>query len=380
MGNDPPNVWETLEEALRLYWQAARECWPSLLAVFVPLQLVVAVYRHAAEAGGATGLSGQRELLFVMAALGMTVVPVAVAIVLARAFFKCTGRDLPSGGVATWGRMMATAWLRTIVEAFLAVVTLAVVSKALGLGSSAQPSTANALVGLVAFAAVIPLVLLCIWIFVRWSFAVVLSALRPVAGAAAFGASSDFVRGKAGSCILLFLASFAVAAGISAVPDTLAAWYARGEALGLPAPSGTALTRTVALFVGGLCSNFAGLFVPVAMMTYWVRAAEPRETTEDPRRGRARRWVSLLMSLGVASYAAAWYFEARAMSLARAEEARSQPAATDRDDAKRDDGGAGGNARREPPPSRSAVDRMSPESSPRYRRRHRQDIRRPGGN
>ena len=68
------------------------------------------------------------------------------------------------------------------------------------------------------------------------------------------------------------------------------------------------------------------------------------------------------------------------VTLARAEEARSQPAATDRDDAKRDDGGAGGNARREPPPSRSAVDRMSPESSPRYRRRHRQDIRRPGGN
>ena len=36
------NVWETLIEALNVYWHVVMKEWPTLLAVFIPLQLVMA--------------------------------------------------------------------------------------------------------------------------------------------------------------------------------------------------------------------------------------------------------------------------------------------------------------------------------------------------
>ena len=92
------NVWETLIEALHVYWQVIKEKWPALLAVFVPLQLVMAFYRYSVASSGAENLANIRFENFVVTALSLTLGLVAVAIVVDSVFLKCTGQRRPSGG------------------------------------------------------------------------------------------------------------------------------------------------------------------------------------------------------------------------------------------------------------------------------------------
>ena len=90
------NVWETLIEALHVYWQVIKEKWPALLAVFVPLQLVMALYRYSVASSGAENLANIRFENFVVTALSLTLGLVAVALVVDSVFLKCTGQRRPA--------------------------------------------------------------------------------------------------------------------------------------------------------------------------------------------------------------------------------------------------------------------------------------------
>ena len=324
------NVWETLVEALHVYWQTIKEKWAALLAVIIPIQLVMALYRFAVASSGAAKVSSLRFEHFVASALGLTIGLLPVAIVIDHAFFKCTGQHRPAGGgiAAAWGRMMATGWLRAIAEIAIAVVVVVISSVVLALALAAPLAqlggAAAVLVCAVAFIVLAPLVAVIVWIAVRWGFAVVLSALHPVMGSTALGESWHFVRARAGRCILLLIAAWLVTMGISAIPDSLATWYARGEMAGLPAPSGTVLTRTVAQFLVGLFTSFGGLFMPVAMTTFWVRTLEPYDLSESLRRSGVRLLIPVLLVLGVLTYAFAGVFSVKAITRERAEKAQER--------------------------------------------------------
>ena len=325
------NVWETLVEALHVYWQVVREKWQALLAVFVPLQLVMALYRYSVASSGAENLTNIRFENLVVTALGLTLGLVAVAIVVDSVFLKCTGQRRPSGGgiAAAWGRMMATGWLRGIAEIALvvvAIIALVIVIRSASSSPLAQVGrSSSALSDIIACIALAPLAVAIVWILVRWSFAVVFSAIHPIMGSTAMGASSSFVRGRFVCCFLLVVAAWLVMAGISAIPNLLATWYARGEMVGLPAPSGTVLARTVVLFFGDLFVSFGSLFMPVALTTFWVRTVEPCDLPESIRRGCVRKRVVVLLVLGAFAYACVWFFGAKAALRAK-EEQRQQRA------------------------------------------------------
>ncbi len=325
------NVWETLIEALHVYWQVIKEKWPALLAVFVPLQLVMALYRYSVASSGAENLANIRFENFVVTALGLTLGLVAVALVVDSVFLKCTGQRRPSGGgiAAAWGRMMATGFLRMLAEVALIVVAIIALVIVIGFASNAQLTqvggSAATLSAILACIALAPLAVAIVWILVRWSFAVVLSAIHPVMGSTAMGASSRFVRGRFACSLLMIIAAWLVMAGISAIPSLLASWYSRGEMVGLPAPSGTVLARTGVLFFGDLIASFGGLFMPVALTTFWVRTVEPSDLPESLRRGPTRSIVVTLLLLGVFSCSVSGLFGAKAMIRAR-EEQRQQRA------------------------------------------------------
>ena len=325
------NVWETLIEALHVYWQVIKEKWPALLAVFVPLQLVMALYRYSVASSGAENLTNIRFENFVVTALSLTLGLVAVAIVVDSVFLKCTGQRRPSGGgiAAAWGRMMATGFLRMLAEVALIVVAIIALVIVIGFASNAQLTqvggSASTLSAILACIVLAPLAVAIIWILVRWSFSVVLSAIHPIMGSTAMGASSHFVRGRFACSLLMVVAAWLVMAGISAIPSLLASWYSRGEMVGLPAPSGTVLARTGVLFFGDLIASFGGLFMPVALTTFWVRTVEPSDLPESLRRGPTRSIVVTLLLLGVFSCLVSGLFGAKAMSRAR-EEQRQQRA------------------------------------------------------
>ena len=328
------NVWETLVEALHVYWQVVREKWQALLAVFIPLQLVMALYRYSVASRGAENLANIRFENFVVTVLGLTLGLVAVALVVDRAFLKCTGQRRPSGGgiAAAWGRMMATGWLRTITEVALvvvAIIALVIVIRSASSSPLAQVGrSSSALSDIIACIALAPLAVAIIWILVRWSFAVVLSAIHPIMGSTAMGASSRFVRGRFACSLLMVVAAWLVMSGISAIPSSLALWYSRGEMVGLPAPSGTMLAHTGVLFFGDLIASFGGLFMPVALTTFWVRTVEPSDLPESLRRGPTRSIVVTLLLLGVFSCLVSGLFGAKTMI--RAKEERDQQRAVER--------------------------------------------------
>ena len=328
------NVWETLIEALHVYWQVIKEKWPALFAVFVPLQLVMALYRYSVASSGAENLTNIRFENFVVTALGLTLGLVAVALVVDSVFLKCTGQRRPSGGgiAAAWGRMMATGWLRMIAEVALVVVAIIALVIVIGFASNAQLTqvggSASTLSAILACIALAPLAVAIIWILVRWSFSVVLSAIHPIMGSTAMGASSRFVRGRFACSLLMIVAASLVMAGISAIPSLLAAWYSRGEMVGLPASSGTMLARTVVLFFGDLFVSFGSLFMPVALTIFWIRTVEPCDLPESIRRGPTRSIVVALLLLGVFSCSVSGLFGAKAAI--RAKEERDQQRAVQR--------------------------------------------------
>jgi hypothetical protein len=98
--------------------------------------------------------------------------------------------------------------------------------------------------------------------------------------------------------------------------------------VGLPAPSGTVLARTVVLFFGDLFVSFGSLFMPVALTTFWVRTVEPYDLPESIRRGPARSIVVALLLLGVFSCSVSGLFGAKAAI--RAKEERDQQRAAQR--------------------------------------------------
>ena len=328
------NVWETLIEALHVYWQVIKEKWPALLAVFVPLQLVMALYRYSVASSGAENLANIRFENFVVTALSLTLGLVAVALVVDSVFLKCTGQRRPSGGgiAAAWGRMMATGWLRMVAEVALIVVAIIALAIVMIFVSNAPLTqiggSASAFPAILACIALAPLAVAIVWILVRWSFAVVLSAIHPVMGSTAMGASSRFVRGRFACSLLMIIAAWLVMEGISAIPSSLASWYSRGEMVGLPAPSGTVLARTGVLFFGDLIASFGGLFMPVALTTFWVRTVEPSDLPESLRRGPTRSIVVTLLLLGVFSCSVSGLFGAKAAI--RAKEERDQQRAAQR--------------------------------------------------
>ena len=328
------NVWETLIEALHIYWQVIKECCPLLLAIFVPYQLVMALYRYSVASSGVVNLGNLRFENIVAAALGLTLGLVAVAIVVDRAFLKCTGQRRPSGGgiAAACGRMMATGWLRMVAEVALIVVAIIALAIVMIFVSNAPLTqvggSASAFSAIIACIILAPLVVAIVWILVRWSFAIVLSAIHPIMGSTAMGASSRFVRGRFVCCFLMVVAAWLVMTGISAIPNSLAVWYARGEMVGLPAPSGTVLVRTVVLFFGDLFVGFGSLFMPVALTTFWIRTVEPYDLPESIRRGPTRLLVVVLLVIGVIHSAIAGFFAVKAAI--RAKEERDQQRAAER--------------------------------------------------
>ena len=328
------NVWETLIEALHVYWQVVKECCPLLLAILIPYQLVMALYRYSVASSGVENLSNLRFENLVAAALGLTLGLVAVAIVVDCVFRKCTGQRRPSGGgiAAAWGRMMATGWLRMVAEVALIVVAIIALAIVMIFVSNAPLTqvggSASAFSAIIACIILAPLVVAIVWILMRWSFAIVLSAIHPIMGFTAMGESSRFVRGRFGCCLLMLVAAWLVMSGISAIPSSLASWYSRGEIVGLPAPSGTVLARTVVLFFGDLFVSFGSLFMPVALTTFWVRTVEPYDLPESIRRGPARSIVVALLLLGVFSCSVSGLFGAKAAI--RAKEERDQQRAAQR--------------------------------------------------
>ncbi len=326
------NVWETLIEALHVYWQVVKERYPLLLAVFIPLQLLMALYRHYAASSGAGSLANLRYENLVALALDLTLGLVAVALVVDRVFLKCTGQRRPSGGglTAAWGRMMATGWLRMAVDvALVAVAVIALVIVMIFVSNAPLTQvggSASAFSAIIACIILAPLVVAIVWILVRWSFAVILSAIHPIMGTTAMGESWRFVHGRVACCILLIVAAWLVTGGISAIPSSLAAWYARGEMAGLPAPSGTALARTSVMFLADLFASFGRLFLPVAMTTFWVRTAEPYDLPEGIRRGPTRWFVVALLLLGVLAYATCGFFGVKTGLREREESARQKAA------------------------------------------------------
>ena len=162
----------------------------------------------------------------------------------------------------------------------------------------------------------------------RWSFAIVLSAIHPIMGSTAMGASSRFVRGRFACSLLMIIAAWLVMAGISAIPNLFAVWYARGEMIGLPTPSSTALTRTVVMFLVDLFVSFGSLFLPVALTIFWIRTVEPCDLPESIRRGPTRLLVVVLLVIGVIYSAIAGFFAVKAAI--RAKEERDQQRAAER--------------------------------------------------
>jgi len=322
------NVWETLIEALHIYWQVIKECCPLLLVIFVPYQLVMALYRYSVASSGVENLGNLRFENIIAAALGLTLGLVAVAIVVDCVFRKCTGQRRPSGGgiAAAWGRMMATGFERMLVEAALVIVAIIALVIVMIFVSNAPLTqvggSASAFSAIIACIILAPLVVAIVWILVRWSFAIVLSAIHPIMGFTAMGESSRFVRGRFACCLLMVVAAWLVMSGISAIPSSLASWYSRGEMVGLPAPSGTALARTVVLFFGDLFVSFGSLFMPVALTTFLVRTVEPYDLPESIRRGPTRSIVVVLLLLGVFSCSVSGLFGAKAAI--RAKEERDQ--------------------------------------------------------
>ena len=317
------NVWETLIEALNVYWHVVMKEWPTLLAVFIPLQLVMALCRYSIASDGAKNLTIIRFENLAATTLGLTLGLVAVALVVDRVFRKCTGQRRPSGDgiAAAWGRMMATGWLRMIAEAalvVLAIIAIAIVIMFVSSASLAQVGgSKSAFSVIIACIILSPLVVAIVWILLRWSFAVLLSAIHPIMGSTAMRTSSRFVRGRFAICFLMIVAAWLVGAGISAIPDSLAMWYSRGEMMGLPAPSGTVLARTAVMFLGDLFVSFGSLFLPTAMTTFWVRTVEPCDLSEDIRHGRAHIWIVALLLLGLFAYAVTGFYCVKAALRAR---------------------------------------------------------------
>ena len=328
------NVWETLIEALHVYWQVVKECCPLLLAIFVPYQLVMALYRYSVASSGVENLGNLRFENIIAAALGLTLGLVAVAIVVDCVFRKCTGQRRPSGGgiAAAWGRMMATGFERMLVEVALVIVAIIALVIVMIFVSNAPLTqvggSASAFSAIIACIILAPLVVAIVWILMRWSFAIVLSAIHPIMGFTAMGESSRFVRGRFGCCLLMLVAAWLVMSGISAIPSSLASWYSRGEIVGLPAPSGTVLARTVVLFFGDLFVSFGSLFMPVVLTTFWIRTVEPYDLPESIRRGPTRSIVVTLLLLGVFSCSVSGLFGAKAAI--RAKEERDQQRAVER--------------------------------------------------
>ena len=328
------NVWETLIEALHVYWQVIKECCPLLLAIFVPYQLVMALYRYSVASSGVENLGNIRFENLIVTAFELTLGLAAVAIVVDCVFRKCTGQRRPSGGgiAAAWGRMMATGFERMLVEVALVIVAIIALVIVMIFVSNAPLTqvggSASAFSAIIACIILAPLVVAIVWILVRWSFAIILSAIHPIMGFTAMGESSRFVRGRFACCLLMVVAAWLVMSGISAIPSSLASWYSRGEMVGLPAPSGTVLARTGVLFFGDLIASFGGLFMPVALTTFWVRTVEPSDLPESLRRGPTRSIVVTLLLLGVFSCSVSGLFGAKAAI--RAKEERDQQRAAQR--------------------------------------------------
>ena len=328
------NVWETLIEALHIYWQVIKDKWPVLLAIIVPSELLMALYRFAVASISAGSLTHIKSENVVTSVLGMTIGLVAVAITVDHAFFKCTGQRHPSGGgiAAAWGRMMATGLLRMIVEVGLVVVAIIALIIVIMFASSAPLAqvggSASAFSAIIACIILAPLAVALVWILVRWSFAIVLSAIHPIMGSTAMGASWRFSRGRFACCLLLLVAAWLVMTGISAIPNLFAVWYARGEMIGLPTPSSTALTRTVVVFLVDLFVSFGSLFLPVALTIFWIRTVEPCDLLESIRRGPTRLLVVVLLVIGVIHSAIAGFFAVKAAL--HAKEERDQQRAAER--------------------------------------------------
>ena len=328
------NVWETLIEALHVYWQVVKECCPLLLAILIPYQLVMALYRYSVASSGVENLSNLRFENIIAAALGLTLGLVAVAIVVDCVFRKCTGQRRPSGGgiAAAWGRMMATGFLRMLAEVALIVVAIIALAIVLIFVSNAPLTqvgkSASAFSAIMACIILAPLAVALVWILVRWSFAIVLSAIHPIMGSTAMGASWRFSRGRFACCLLLLVAAWLVMTGIFAIPNLFAVWYARGEMIGLLTPSSTALTRTVVMFLVDLFVSFGSLFLPVALTIFWIRTVEPCDLPESIRRGPTRLLVVVLLVIGVIHSAIAGFFAVKAAI--RAKEERDQQRAVQR--------------------------------------------------
>ena len=328
------NVWETLIEALHIYWQVIKECCPLLLAIFVPYQLVMALYRYSVASSGVENLGNIRFENLIVTAFELTLGLAAVAIVVDCVFRKCTGQRRPSGGgiAAACGRMMATGFERMLVEVALVIVAIIALVIVMIFVSNAPLTqvggSASAFSAIIACIILAPLVVAIVWILVRWSFAIILSAIHPIMGFTAMGESSRFVRGRFACCLLMVVAAWLVMSGISAIPSSLASWYSRGEMVGLPAPSGTVLARTIVLFFGDLFVSFGSLFMPVALTIFWIRTVEPCYLPESLRRGPTRSIVVALLLLGVFSCSVSGLFGAKAAI--RAKEERDQQRAVQR--------------------------------------------------
>ena len=295
-----PRLTETLSESMSVYLRVLRTGWPQYLCVFAAVELAAFLSRI-----GVFGDFAARRSCVVYAALLMTAGLFAVVAALDRAYCVCTGsRDgAPGGLAAVLARTSATVWLKVLIYGVLAFVALLacvamIVVQDKFLGGTGEKSSAIALVAVGAAVACIAIV---IWFVVRWIFAVPLGIIYRKMGSSAMSASSRFVVGRFGGCMVFVVVAWLITAGVNALPLIAGMVVARGHLFGLASLDGE-VVRAAVLFLTGLWQDIGFLFFPVAALVFVLRAEDHDLQDFIPVR-RALSAGIVLLALGILSLA-----------------------------------------------------------------------------
>ena len=295
-----PRLSETLEESLSVYLRVLRTGWPQFLCAFAVVELTMFLLRI-----GVLGDFAAKRLYMIYFALLMTAGLFAVAAALYRAYSECTGnRDgAPGGFAAALARTFATAWLKVLAYGGLAFVSLLVcvgmiVVQDMFLAGTGEKSAAIALIAVGAAVACIAIV---VWFIMRWIFAIPLGIIYKKMGSSAMSASSHFVMGRFGGCMIFAVVSWLIMAGGNVLPFIVGTIGARGHLLGLPSFDGE-VARAVVLFVVSLWQDIGFLFFPIATLVFVLRAEDHELPDFIPVR-RSLYACIVLLSLGILSLA-----------------------------------------------------------------------------
>lgn len=294
----------TLAEALSIYLSTIRLKWPVFLALSAAIGILTALFGTLAALAGESLMAIQKMLGNANSVLSLTIglAMTSMAMLCARRLY-----DGRSDASRLSAKDVASAWFRgflTMIVYYFALVGIAIVAVLAAIIPVVAMKSPLAELGGAAFTLVACLVccatasaiLFCAWLAVRWTFAVPMSLAEPVAWISAMHASSQFAKGRVLRCAAFIVAAVLVSCGIS-----LPACALVSLGFALPAPHGAGIAAVAAHFFGCAFANAwgtaAGIFPPVALMLFWRRTVEPRET--ELRRGRL--CVCALLALGMLS-------------------------------------------------------------------------------